>query len=355
MRTYEPQAGLSEVTRAQLWLSTALLGALCFACLTVGLLARFSPVMKDYVASQLDLQQRINGGYIYTGGYADWGDYLLVDQLPDADYNRGGVYFMGASNTVVSIMPWMLDPAEQRLIHNYGLPGVNHREAFHFLRSLVEEQGLLQAGGEKTTVFLGLFYSMAREKRGRVLGDDQIPLLFQRHGFYSFDTQDGIHLVPMASPIRFLRRERVYANRFLRVLATWPNHVAPAHDHEPEYYIRTTKEVMGPQWQEDLDEQLPYLATMLDYLRERGVRVHVVLPPYPTFHDELPFAVEYRKRVLYMLETRRIPITDFSHLLPDDEFVDGTHFRYNGQLQVHNLYRELALRALAAMETPLKP
>lgn len=356
MRTDEPQATRSsKAARTQLWMSTALFCALCFACVAVALLARFSPVMKNYVASQLELQRRINGGYLYTGGYADWGDYLLVGTLPDADYSRGGVYFMGASNTVVSLMPWMLDPAEQKLIHNYGLPGIDHREAFYFLRSLVEEQGLLRSGGKKTTVFLGLFYSMAREKRGQVIGDDQIPLLFRRHGFYSFDKRKGIHLVGMAPPVRFLKRERVYANRFLRILTTRPNNVAPARSDKPEYYLRTITEVMGSQWQEDMDEQLPYLAAMLDYLLAHEVRVHVILPPYPAFHDLLPFTVEYRKRVLHLLETRGIPVTDLSHLLPDNEFVDETHFRYTGQLQVHNLYRELALRALHEMGTPLEP
>ncbi len=355
MDRYEPPTRLSTVARTQLWLSTALLCALCLACLTVALLAHFSPVMKNYVASQLELQRRINGGYLYNGGYADWGDYLLVGQLPDADYSRGGVYFMGTSNTVTSVMPWMLDPAEQKLIHNYSLPGVNHREAFYFLRSLVEEQGLLRAGGERTTVFLGLFHSMAREKRGLLLGDDQIPLLFPRHGFYRFDKQEGIHLVRMVAPVRFLRRERVYANRFLRVLTTWPNDVVPARDREPEYYIRMTRRAMGPHWQEDMQEQLSYLAAMLDYLQERNVHVRVILPPYRSIHDSLPFAAEYREQVLPLLATRRIPVLDFSHLLPDDEFVDRTHYRYTGQLQVHHLYRELALRALAEMRTPLQP
>jgi hypothetical protein len=146
----------------------------------------------------------------------------------------------------------------------------------------------------------------------------------------------------------------VYANRFLRVLANPPNRVVTVEKQEPQYYMWHTTKVMGQTWREEMAEQLRYLTATLDYLQQHNVRVHVVLPPYPAFHDRLPFGPAYHARVLPMLEARHIPITDLSHLFPDEEFVDGTHLRYTGQQQTHELYREMALRALTEMGTPLQ-
>ncbi len=346
---------MSELARTQLRLSLGLLAGLCLTCLGVGLLAHFSPVMSNYVSWQLRQHREINGEYEFDGGYADTGDYVLIGQLPTDDFSRGGVYFIGASNTMMSIMPWELPPAERAMIHNYAMGDLNHREIRHLFQSLIEEQNFLQAGGEKTTVVLGLFYSMSREKHGRVIADDAVPLLFRRHGFYTYDPREGIHLVPMSSAVRFLRRERAYANRFLRIVTTWPNRVVPAEKHDVARYKEMWTNVMGPDWREDMEDQVGHLAALLDYLQKREVRVQVVFPPHPSWHDELPFSAAYREKVIPLLEARRIPIADMTHFLPDEEFADSTHCRYSGQWKVHRAYRELALRALQDMGTQLKP
>lgn len=336
--------------RQQAILALALLAAVAGTCLAIGLLAHFSPVIPRYLSWQRELHRERNGIYEYAAAYADAGDYILVGQLPREDFSRGGVYFLGASDTMISIMPRELPPAEQALIRNYAMGDLNHQEMFYFLRNLIEEQNLLQAGGEKTTIFLGLFYGMTRPKTGRRLGDDVIPLLFRRHGFYTFG-REGIHLVPMSRLESFLRRERIYANRFLRILILRPQRVLPAETPDPAAFASEWVEIMGPDWRASMDEQMHYLTALLDYLAQRKVRVHVIFPPRGTWHEELPFAKAYRERVLRLLDSRGVPVTDFTRLLPDEEFGDATHLRHSGQWKVHSVHRALAVRALAEMQT----
>jgi FkbH-like protein len=74
-----------------------------------------------------------------------------------------------------------------------------------------------------------------------------------------------------------------------------------------------------------------------------------------TWHDGLPYTAAYRSMLLSIFESRKVPVTDLSHFLPDQDFGDATHFRYSGQRKIHRVYRELAFRALAEMETKLVP
>jgi hypothetical protein len=340
--------------RHQLLLSLSLLAVLCLTCLGAGLLAHLSPVMPSYIAGQLERHRELNGVHQFTAGYADAGEYVLIGQVPTADYSRGGVYFLGASDTLVSIMPWALPPAERALIHNYALGDLTHQELLYFLRSLIEEHHLLQAGGEKTTVVLGLFYGMTRPKTGRRLGDDAVPSLFRRHGFYTFDYQKGIHLVRMGPVERFLRRERIYVNRFLRTLVLRPQKVYPAKQLRPEAYQAEWTAIMGTQWRKSMEGQMRHLEELLDYLQQRKVRTQVIFPPRGTWHEELPFSSAYREMVLPILQVRGVPVTDLTRLLPDSDFGDATHVRYTGQWKLHRIYRDLALRALAEMGTPVQ-
>jgi hypothetical protein len=245
-------------------------------------------------------------------------------------------------------MPWELPPGERALIHNYAIGDISHRETRHFLRSLIEEHDLLQAGREKTTVMLCLFYSMARRKAPT---GHFVSLLFPRHGFYTFDADRGIHRVPMSSVELFLRRERVYANRFLHVLTRRPSRVLPSEPLDPLKFQRQWVLSMGPDWRESMETEMHELAALLDYLRTRQVRIRIIYPPVGSWHDALPFNTTYHEMVGPILASRRIPVTDLSRLLPDEDFGDAGHLRYSGQWKLHRVYRELALQALAEMGT----
>lgn len=333
---------MTDVTRTQRRLSLGLLAALALTFLGVGLLAHFSPVIPRYVEEQIRRHQEINGVYVYAGEYADTGDYVLTGLLPEADYSRGGVYFFGASNMIVSLMPWKLPPGERALIHNYSMGAFTHRETHYFVKNLVEEQGFLQAGGDKVTVVLGLHIGLFR--------DDQKEFdVFRRYGSYRFDPATGLHLNPAGPVMQFLRRERIYANQFLRIVTLRPSQIRIPFVQNPPAHQEAWRRVMGPRWRENLQMQTGHLAALLDYLQQRNVRIHVVFTPYPSWQDELPFPAAYRAAVMPLLESHKIPITDLAHLLPDEDFTDASHSRYTGQLKIHEICRELAMRALADM------
>jgi hypothetical protein len=336
---------MGTIDRAQTWFSLTLWSVICLTLLSVGLLAHFSPVMRRNIASDLARHREINGVFPFTGGYIDPLDYLFLDQLPKRDYSRGGVYFIGASDTMISIMPWELVPAERKLIHNYAIGGLSQREARHFLRCLVEEYGLLQAGGEKTTVFLGLFYGMTQKKS----------LQFQRHGLYSYDSDKGIHRTPMPSFARFLRIEEVYASRFLHNLIMPKSEIRVRSDLGPAGYRARWIEVMGEDWHEEMEKQMRDLELLTDYLQERKVRLHVILPPQGTWHTGLPFAEAYIQMLTPLLQKHGVPITDMRHFLPDEDYGDATHYAYSGHWKVHHAYRRLALQALAEMGIEPEP
>jgi hypothetical protein len=327
-----------------------MVAAACLTCLAVGLAAHYSPVIDNHIESDLERQREINGMYFYSGGYVDGGDNVLLGQVARADFSRGGVYFIGASETAISIRPWELPPEEQALIHNYSLGDLRHRDVLHYVRSLVEDHGLLQAGGEKTTIILGLSYQMTRGRDFALEKDRYVPTLFERHGFYTYDVEGGVHLAPMTPAERFLRAERIYANGFLQIFLQ-PKSEVKVRKQTPQEFHDYLSEAMGPDWLANLEEEVRYIGETIDYLQARGVRVRAIYPPMASWQQGLPFDAAYRERLKPILEARNVPVSDFKDLLPDDDFGDAIHARYTGELKMHNAYRKLALKALADMES----
>jgi hypothetical protein len=340
--------------RAQTTLSLLMLATVGLAFAGLAALARVTPVIADHVAREEALYRSSNGVNFYTGGYTDDGDLVLLDELVHADYTRGGVYFIGSSEMRTSIMPWRLPEAERALIHNYALGDLRHSEVRHYVRMLVEDEGLLEAGPEKTTVILSLYYPLARPKNLDIPIDRFVKLLFERHGFYSYDWDDGVHKTRMSEAERFVRIQRDAANRFIRTLILRPSLVRTVEPTE-EWKLNHLIEVMGPDWESVMREELGQLERTLDYLEERGVRVVALLPPTATMHDELPYDAPYKAAIMPMLMSRGIPIADFSDVLDDEEFGDDMHANYTGQQRLHEAYRALALEQLEAMGTELAP
>lgn len=68
-----------------------------------------------------ETRRATKGIFSYTGYFVDFEDRLLLDELPAADYSRGGVYLIGSSNLKWATMFWELPPPQQALIHNYAL------------------------------------------------------------------------------------------------------------------------------------------------------------------------------------------------------------------------------------------
>jgi len=337
------------IGRAQRILSLAMLGAMVLTAATVVLLARTTPVIDNHVQRELAQLEATNGLYYFDNGYRDEGDYVLLGQLFRDDYSRGGVYFVGSSEMNTALMPWALTHAERRLIHNYSIGDVRHTEVRHYVRMLVEDNGLLEAGGERTTVILGLTFQLARRKEGEWYVRD----LFQRHGLYSYDWNEGIARVPMSPVEREYKLARDLANRFLRILFLSPSRIRVTPD-TPQGMRDHIGRVMAGDWRSVMQSEVAELAATIDYLQARGVRVWAAYPPMRTLHDSMPYDAAYRAMVTPILQSRGVRVADFSDLLPDEDFMDASHARYRGQVQIHAEFRALALEALAEMDTPLE-
>ncbi len=335
----------AQPARRAAWLMPLGFGAV--ACAVVALSAagaRHTPLIRQHVEAQAAQQARENAMYVYDNGYLDGGDEVVLNQIPNDDYSRGGVYFIGDSQMWHSLMPWRLTPAESNLIHNYSIGDLRHRDVLHLLRMLVEQADLLQAGGERTTVFLCLSPEMAREPT-----PGYVEALFERHGFYSYDWTDGIRIIDMSAFERTLRLYRYDATRFLRTVVLRPNQVASRRQIEqtPAYQAR-------PNWREPMDEELAFLAQTLDYLQARGVRVRGLYFPEGSWRRGLDYSEYYRERVTELLSSRNIPLIDHGTMLADDEFGDAVHSLYSGQVKLHDAYLQLAREALEAMGTSIE-
>ena len=196
LRTVAPPAPRRpfDPARAQVALAGLLLAIICGTCLSVDGLARSPAVAERLMRSELREWKAKGLQNQHKVFFIDFEDRLLLDELPKADYSRGGVYFLGASTVKVSIMPWVLGDELSWRVGNYGLSAATPDQQFQFLRYLVEHKGLA-AGGDRNLVVLGLYYGTAVDAENRP-NAEYFPQLFRRHGLYTYDTVDGIAPVP---------------------------------------------------------------------------------------------------------------------------------------------------------------
>jgi hypothetical protein len=323
-----------------------MLAAIGGAFAMVAILARTTPVFANHVRDELVRLETSNGLYYFDNAYVDEGDYVLLGKVLRDDFSEGGVYIIGSSEFNTALMDWRLTEAERRRIRNYSLGDVKHTEVRHYLRMLVEDVGLLEAGGERTTVILGLSFQLARRKRDEMYVEN----LFRRHGLFTYDWEAGIRLTPMSPLQRDLIAERDRANRYLR-LAFFPRSRVRVTPDAHEIMIDHMRRVMAGDWRGAMQQEVQQLADQIDYLQARGVRVLAVYPPTGSWQDTLPYEAAYREMVNPILAARNVQVTDLGQLLPDADYMDALHARYRGQEHFHAALRALALDALAVMET----
>lgn len=313
------------------------------------LLARWTPAIADHVARELEREQATNGLYLYDAGYADDADYVLLAQLPFADFSRGGVLFLGDSKANAAIRTWELPPEERALIHNFSIGDLRYLELRQYLEMLVEEFGLLEAGGGRTTVFLSLSRQMTRPLDYAKGG--YVRHAFRRHGLYDYDAHADIHRIPSSPFELWLRSMRNDAQRFLAIAF----HMRPSrvkllapNEQTPEFNS------MGSDWRAAMDREVMELAAALDYLQARGAHVRVIFRPTGTWEAELPYEAAHRALVMPILEARGIPILDQSDALTDSEFMDSTHPSHQARRRLHEIDRQMALDALHDMGTEIR-
>lgn len=337
-RSHDATAARPKQGRLSLFLAAAI------AVTWVGAVAAAPAVLHAQAERELQRQRASDGLYYFDGGYEDDGDYVLLGQLPFDDYSRGGVYFLGSSEMNTSIMPWELSAAERRLIHNYSIGDLRHTEQRHYLRMLVEENGLLAAGGERTTIIFALDFPMARTKNG----SQYVPGLFARHGLYSYDWESGIHRRRLPEMERLAAIERAVAGRVFQVLLEPSTHVyvTPFTREEKIAHIRR---IMSDDWREVMRREVEELAASIDYLLARNVRVRALFVPTGSWQEALGYEAAYREMVMPLLQSRSVGVTDLGDFLHDEEFMDGIHARYSGQRRLHEQTSALAREALREM------
>lgn len=335
--------GVVSEMRHQAALSLTLLATLCLTFAGLATAAHFTPAIDAHVAREEAIQRLTDGIFLYDDGYLDDGDYVLVGLLQFDQHAQGGVYFIGSSQTRTAIMPWRLPAGEQALIHNYAIGDLRHRDMRLYLRSLVEEHGLLSAGGENVTVFLELSPAMARPKDYEQIS--YVSHVFTRQGFYTYDGQQGIHRVQMSPIERFLRLQRIHVHRLLRIQLLRPSRVKL---FTPEQQSELALD-LGAAWRESLASESGELAETLDYLQQQNVRVRAVFRPSGAWIDALPYEADYRAAVMPLLAERGVPVIDQGDFLEEYEFGDDWHATYSGQLRLHEADRALALQALEEM------
>ena len=338
-----------NAARAQALISGLLLLIIGGTCLGVDYLSRSSRVASWLMRSELRKWKQENLQYQHRIYFADFEDRLLLEELPQADYSTGGVYFLGASNIKVSIMPWLLDDELRRRTGNYGLSAARHSQQFQFLRLLVEHRGLA-AAGDKTLIVLGLYHTTAV-----AVGDgdnaEYFASLFRRHGLYTYDPAGGMAPVALSDLERTIRIRKARCAGFLKALRTGGtrNSFKPAR-HNPEAYRQDRIKYMGPRWKEEMADQVAELDRMIAYIQAHNLRVMAVYLPLASWDNSLPYAAEYKRLTQAICQGRNVPVTDFSDLLADDKFHDSTHANYVGQQKLHQALLEIVKAHLHAVD-----
>ncbi|MEE8452059.1 MAG: hypothetical protein V3R99_09100 [Thermoguttaceae bacterium] len=350
-----------KTARLQSFVSLAVALVVLATCVGIDLLARNERLAGWVQSGRLERWEAADSTYQHALGFVDFENRLLIDEIPQADYSRGGVYFVGSSTVVMSLMTWELPPQWRDLIHNYGISGAGHTQQFHFVRYLVEHENLLAAGGRQTTIVLGLFYGNAAPNEagpnGRYVGE-----LFRSHGLFSYDEAAGIHPAAMSDSQRLFLYEKARCGNFIRrslynagLSGDLNIGIRPDIRPTPDYSIRQRQEFwqrrMGADWVATMAEEVEALARMVDYLQDREVRVLGVFMPLGSWHDELPYADAYRRRVTSVCREGSVRLIDLAGLLDDEHFSDSVHLRCRGQRKLHACLTQIAVERLRAAGT----
>jgi hypothetical protein len=335
--------GLSEtrtfaLRRYQAIISLALLTVLIGSILIVDLLARNRSLEKSLMSLSSEFAKKTNTVFSNTGNFIDHEDRVLLDEIPQADYSPGGVYFFGTSTMKWAFTTWDLPSEKKRFIGNYGIGASSHSQHLQLIRYLIEQRGFLTAG-KRDLVILGVTYSVAR----RDPPTGYFASLLRRHGLYTI-TNEQIVPVPMSAVERWLRVEKARSGGFIwnlgRVAKGWVLTIAGFHRPPPrgigsfDHYLGF---MGGDQWPQNMDSELERLRQTIILLRSHQTQVRVMLLPEATWDDVLPYKPRYEAKVRALCQETATPLVDLSHALPDEAFVDGNHLTVDGQEKFRGL------------------
>lgn len=310
-------------------------------------------VRNDWILlpSRMAEWKRTNGNYLNTGFYRYPEERLLNEVLPDADYSQGGVYLLGASGVQTGVALWERPALEQRFIHNYGFRGITLTQEFQFVRYLVEQSGLLRAGGDKTSVIIGA----AVLDSTHLPAIDPNPYRMSLQGVvlmdttYTYDTERGFRPLDISPGMRWFRRNQIRNREFW----TWSSRVLLAGGARIKYLdpvnLRPAAEDrkfwldwMGRDWENGMDAELDQLRQMIDYLQSRKVNVNAVYLPTASWTKGFPPADRFRQKVLGLFSSKSVPVVDLADAADDNDFQDSFHLGYVGVHKIQPAFLGIA-------------
>ena len=282
--------------------------------------------------------------FVRTGNFRDYFDTLMLDELPGADYSRGGVYFFGSSNVLYCADFADLPPDQVRLIHNYAFPGADPGEILQFIRYLVERRGFLAAGAEKTCAVVCLgqddMVQSTPEEQG---AGGFFPAYLKSSSFYQYDPVDGIRDAPLTSWNYFAKlrraRWRGLMQRLGRSLEGAPRRQIDMKALREQAERAKTSASYKPL-------ELAELERLMVYLKSRNVDVRFLFMPMGSWNDGTPVHEAFISKTSAICAAKGIPVIDLGQLLSDDQFMDFHHANLEGAQKVKNVLVDVALKYL---------
>ena len=219
--------------------------------------------------------------------------------------------------------------------------------SFQFIRYLVEDEGLLRAGSDKTIVIIGLSFPSGSH-RETLKPKSLFRSFFGRDPMSSYDVEHGLRRVPMSPVQRRLRVEEVRNQAFW----TWLKNVINDRDldylrpivHQPDNVTRDfwLDWLGGPGWEQGMDleieeirppDRLPPGAERprRDRLSAGRQLVQGLCACHAAPHERAGDAVR-----------KSVPLLDFADRLSDDQFADSVHLTYAASQQVERTVFDVA-------------
>jgi hypothetical protein len=290
---------------------------------------------------------------LHVGYWQTMDELWIYGELPHLDVSKGGVYLLGASDVQCATKLWELSPDLQALIHNFGISDSNPKGELVELRYLIENRGILTAGGEKSLVVLGADYHTARHP-SQLLSAAFIDN-WERRGLFVCDPQNGIRAVPVNAISKCLDFEVTRAgaglarfrNLFFHQFIRWRHHgTEPPRTHDLTFYTVNCRREMGSDWKEKIEAYIQTFGETLDYLVAQHVQTRVILMPQGSWYDDLPYEQEFREQIRTLCAGKQIPVSDWSTMLTDEDFADSIHPNVYGMEKFHPAFLKIALSFL---------
>lgn len=340
-------ARTSSARCTQAAISLALLLLLIATCAATDMVARNRTLERWSQIESRSLADRNNTVFSNTGNFVDQEERVLLDEIPRADYSKGGVYFFGSSNMKWAFQTWDLPEEERSHVGNYGIGAFNHGNELQLIRYLIERRGFLQAG-ERDLVLLGVSFHLAHVDGAS--GGIWAALL-KRRGLFTEADDGSVEPVPMPSLWRWLKIEQarcagLFWNTGHLFKAWLVDAFGGRHPvvHNGEQYRRGWREFMGQRWQQNIDDAVSDLKKVILLVQSHGARVKVVLLPQGSWMKELPFGARYTDEVRQVCDETGTTTIDLSEALADQDFVDSNHLTVKGQQR----FRELLMGEIRA-------